>query len=127
MARMTTAQLLAYERRLKAGKRPTLDGEPAEPEIGHGGIQEQIEDYLKGLGNSCYFVRSRTDRATTNAVGTPDFLGWYHGKPFAVECKRKGAKPTIEQQGELLRARIAGATTAVVHSLAEAIEVMDSL
>lgn len=92
----------------------------AQREVGHGGIQDEIEAWLKSLGHACYWVRSRTDAPTTNAVGTPDFIGWWCGKPFALEVKRPGKKETREQAGELLRCRLAGGVAAIVHSVAEA-------
>lgn len=59
---------------------------------------------------------------TTNAVGTPDFVGWIRGVPFAMEVKRPGRKQTREQAGALLMAQLAGAKAGVVHSLEEAVE-----
>ena len=42
--------------------------------------------------------------------------------PFALEVKRPGGKQTREQAGALMHAQLAGGNSAVVHSLAEAIE-----
>lgn len=81
-------------------------------------IQDQIEAFLRSLGPECYYVRSRMDKPTTNAVGTPDFIGWYRGTPFAFEVKRKGRKPTPEQQAKLAWCHRAGAVNVcVVHSV----------
>lgn len=77
-------------------------------------IQDQIEAFLRSLGPECYYVRSRMDKPTTNAVGTPDFIGWYLGTPFAFEVKRKGRKPTPEQQAKLAWCHRAGAVNVCV-------------
>ena len=83
-------------------------------------IQQSIAAYLDGHGRECFYVWHRMDQPTTCRVGTPDFVGWIRGKPFALEVKRPGSKETREQAGELLRGQLAGARVAVVHSLAEA-------
>ena len=83
-------------------------------------IQQSIAAYLDSHGRECFYVWHRMDQPTTCRVGTPDFVGWIRGKPFALEVKRPGAKETREQAGELLRGQLAGARVAVVHSLAEA-------
>ncbi len=85
-------------------------------------IQEQIANHLRSLGRECYFVWHRTDRPTTCAIGTPDFVGWLRGRPFAMEVKKPGGKQTREQAGALMQAQLAGAKSRVVHSLAEAVE-----
>ena len=82
-------------------------------------IQDAIESLLKSFGRDCYYVRSRMDKPTTCKVGTPDFIGWIRGMPFQLEVKRPGAKETREQAGELMRGRLAGSTSAIVHSVAE--------
>jgi len=83
-------------------------------------IQQSIAAYLDSHGRECFYVWHRMDQPTTCRVGTPDFVGWIRGRPFALEVKRPGAKETREQAGELLRGQLAGARVAVVHSLAEA-------
>ncbi len=90
-------------------------------------LQDSIEELLQGFGQAAYWVRARMDLPTTTKKGTPDFVGCVRGIPFAMEVKRKGSKPTVEQLGELLRARLAGAKTATVYSLAEARDFLDSL
>lgn len=93
-------------------------------EIGKGGIQDEIEDWLKSLGVRAAWDRQRTDKPTTSAVGRPDFLGVVNGHAFAIEVKQPGKKLTPAQQAELHRWHCAGAITAVVHSLAEAKDVL---
>lgn len=87
-------------------------------------IQQSIAAYLDGLGRECFYVWHRMDQPTTCRVGTPDFVGWIRGRPFALEVKRPGAKETREQAGELMRGQLAGAKVAVVHSLGEAVKVL---
>ncbi len=83
-------------------------------------IQQEIETFLKSLGTSCWFTRSRMDKATTQRVGIPDFVCLYRGVPFVIEAKRPGCKPTQEQQGEMLWWKLAGGHAKVCHSLDEA-------
>ena len=124
MSNPTPADYAAMLARLNRGVKPPFTTRTSQKEIGRGGIQDEIETWLRSLGTACYWVRSRTDMPTTNKVGTPDFCGCIlvNGAchPFAIEVKRRGQKATIEQQGELMRCRLAGATVAVVHSLEEA-------
>ena len=87
-------------------------------------IQQSIAAYLDSHGRECFYVWHRMDQPTTCRVGTPDFVGWIRGKPFALEVKRPGAKETREQAGELLRGQLAGAKVAVVHSLGEAVKAL---
>ena len=94
------------------------------PQKSEAEIQDEIEAFLKSLGRECYYVRARMDRPTTTACGTPDFLGWINGKPFALECKRPGQKPTPAQVGALTWVELAGAKTAVVDSKQEAIDAL---
>ena len=93
-------------------------------EVGSGGIQDEIEDWLKTQTHRAWWTRSRTDKATTNRIGTPDFVGVFAGFAFGMEVKRPGQKPTTEQLGELAWMRKAGAKTGVVHSKEEAIELL---
>lgn len=83
-------------------------------------IQGEIENFLKSLGTSCWFTRSRMDRATTQRVGIPDFVCLYRAVPFVIECKRPGCKETREQAGELLWFKLAGGHAKICHSLDEA-------
>lgn len=99
----------------------------APAEVPEKAIQEEIEQWLKSLGKHCFYVRARMDKPHTVRAGTPDFIGWLNGKPFALEIKRKGGKPTVEQNGELLRCQLAGAVVGVAHSLDEAKEILKSL
>lgn len=122
----TTAWFVAHEASLRA-KQHTQRIESRAAGKSEAEIQQEIAGWLRGLGLECYFVRSRMDRATTNAVGTPDFIGWRKGRPFALEVKKPGCKETVEQAGELMRGQLAGGKSAVVHSLAEAVEFFQSL
>ncbi len=49
-------------------------------------------------------VHSRTDRATTNAVGTADILFAINGQAVAIELKVGDNKPTTEQEAWLKNA-----------------------
>lgn len=61
-------------------------------------LHDQIAAYCSS--RKWYFVHSRMDRRTTTAKGVPDFIiATDDGATLWVECKRKGAKPSIEQLG----------------------------
>ena len=61
-------------------------------------LHDQIAAYCRS--RKWYFVHSRMDRRTTTAKGVPDFIiACDDGQTLWVECKRKGAKPSIEQLG----------------------------
>lgn len=90
-------------------------------------IQAEIEAYLKSLGTSCWFTRSRMDKATTQRVGIPDFVCLYRGVPFVIECKRPGCKETREQAGEMLWFKLAGGHAKICYSLTDAKEFVETI
>lgn len=126
---MTNAEyLLILARQAARQKKPTAPAIPTPPSRkSEADIQGEIEDYLRGLGHVCWFTRSRMDCPTTNRPGTPDFIGILRGVPFTFEVKRPGCKETREQAGELLWFGLAGGTSAIVHSLAEAVATIAAL
>lgn len=81
-------------------------------------LQNQIYNWLRLRGITA--IRSRMDRATSNNVGTPDFLLAVHGRAVALEVKLPGRKPTDEQMGMLLKLAADGWEAKVVYSLDEA-------
>ena len=90
-------------------------------------IHERFIAALKTYGSRCYYVHSRTDKASTVAGGTPDFIGWLDGIPWAVEFKVPGRKASVKQSGELLRAELAGAHVAVCYSSEQAFDFVNAL
>lgn len=117
------AMLARLQKNLKSDK----PASSLQKEVGAGGIQSEIEAYLKSLGFDIWYDLKRSDKKTTSRVGTPDLVGVYRGKAFAMEVKRPGGKPTAEQLGELMWLERAGAKTAVVYSVTEAINFLKSL
>lgn len=115
----TEADLIAMQMRLNRGKQAVASDEA--PKIPENKIQEAIEDYLKTQSHHCWWDRKRMDVPTTSRKGIPDFVGVFRGIAFGLEVKRPGKKATTEQLGELLWMAKAGAKTAVVFSLEEAI------
>lgn len=125
----TTAEFIAMQARLSKSKPQTSAGVQKQTvrEVGKGGIQDQIETWLKTQVPNCWWDRKRTDKKTTSRVGTPDFCGVYRGVAFALEIKRPGEKPTTEQLGELKWLELAGAKTKIVFSKDEAVEFLTAL
>lgn len=127
---ISQADFLAMQARCDAGKKqpPQLVAtdiggyKDSQKEVGTGGIQDEILSWLKTQTPWVWWTWSRTDKATTNRAGTPDFVGVFRGVAFGIECKRPGQKTTPEQDGELLWMRLAGAKTKVVYSKDEAVE-----
>jgi hypothetical protein len=81
-------------------------------------LHDQITDYC--LSRGWYFVHSRMDRRTTNAVGTPDFvIAGPDGVTFWIEAKRKGKKPTTEQLAAGVQLRHFGHRHEIVYTFGE--------
>lgn len=63
-------------------------------------LHEDIIEYCKSKG--WYYVHSRMDQRSTNAIGTPDFIiAIDGGKTLWIECKIPGKKATIFQLAAL--------------------------
>jgi hypothetical protein len=88
-------------------------------EVREADLQAQIAARLQAIGPRCYYVWHRTDKPTTCAVGTPDFVGWYDEKPFAIEVKVRDGKLSAEQIDHQHWARCAGAVCWVVRSMGD--------
>lgn len=101
--------------RTQAARSKLLASNPAEKEIGPGGLHEQITEHCRAKGWP--FVHSRTDQKTTCALGTPDFIiAGKNGATYWVECKRAGSKPTTQQLGMILMLQSLGHKAAIVYS-----------
>lgn len=120
MPRMTEAELLAYQSRRaqRSGERAMTDEDDETPESK---IQEQILNYCRARG--WFIVRSRMDKPTTYALGTPDLIIFAdRGEAFLLEVKRPGRKLRPEQAGTGIMLEMLGHRWAVVHSFAEFME-----
>lgn len=127
--RYTQAEAIAIQARLDASKKkPKSEFAPdAGPEVGSGGIQDQIEQFLKSHMPHCWWDCKRYDVRTTSRPGVPDFVGVFYGVAFAIEVKRKGKKPTPEQLGELMWFELAGGRKIVAYSKDEAVAFLEGL
>lgn len=114
-------QLDVERHNAKTGSRLPVSAAPTAGAAREADIQDEIEGWLKNNCHRAWYDRKRMDKPTTSRVGVPDFVGVIDGKAFGLEVKRPGAKATTEQLGELAWMRKAGAKTAVVYSLDEAI------
>lgn len=83
---------------------------------------------LAALGIKAWRVNSggRRGRVTLAKAGTPDILGVLAptGRLFGLEAKMSGKKPTDAQRAWHESAIASGVRIAVVHSVAEAVEVV---
>ena len=84
-------------------------------------LQDQIVGFLER--NNTVVIRSRTDKATTTAVGTPDLLFALKGRAIAYEVKLPGKKPTKEQSEMMLKMSGNGWLCYVVESYDEAVTI----
>jgi len=127
---VTTAEYRLLLARQAARKKPPLTPITPTPPSRQteAEIQADIESYLRGLGHTCWWTRSRMDIASSaTRAGVPDFVGVYRGIGWAMEVKKPGGKETREQGGELLWFGLAGGRPAIVHSLGEAVNHMTAV
>jgi len=71
-----------------------------------------------------YFIHSRTDKRTTQAIGTPDFVIATFTAVWFIEVKRKGTKPTREQAAIGIFLKHLGKNHAVVYSVEEFLSIV---
>jgi hypothetical protein len=72
--------------------------------------------------NEIPFVHSRTDKKSTTAVGTPDFVILLEGRGFAIELKGPGGRLTAEQEKTLFHWTQKGVPCLVATTLTGAID-----
>ena len=123
MSAISYADFLAMQARL-ARAAESFGAPPKSDSWQESDIQSDILKTLDDLGHDCWYVWHRMDKRTTCKRGTPDIVGSYKGRPFAVEVKRPGRKVTPEQAGELMLAKLAGVSTGVATTVDEAIRII---
>jgi len=74
-----------------------------------GAVKKRTKDLLAKYNCYQYWPVS-------NGMGAPalDCEGWVNGRPFAIECKAPGKRPTPRQEVTMERMRAAGAAVFVV-------------
>jgi hypothetical protein len=128
--RISQAEFMAMQARIDASRK-----KPAGPEtecdlkeVGKGGIQDKIEEWLKSQIPNVWYEVKRTDKRVDNVrAGIPDYLICWKGQFVGIECKAKNGKPTLAQLGELQWLALAGAKTCIAYSPEQAIEFLKSL
>lgn len=118
--RLTMQQVEAHNARVRASNKRTpveLVNEPVDRESK---LHDQIIAWCKTQWPNWMVVHSRTDRASTTAVGTPDFIlfGPYP-KAFIVECKKAGGKLSKEQTIWIHQMNMLGWVVSIVHNMTE--------
>ena len=87
-------------------------------------LHDQIFEYCKL--KDYLVIHSRTDRATTNEVGTPDFVIMRpYGVTILLECKAKGNKATTAQLAKLAHAKKLGFVAEIVDNFDDAIRFIE--
>lgn len=126
-ANWSAADVAAYNLR-HGGRSLTL--EEAERQLQHlnsvekeSELHDQIEKELKRL--RWVYSHSRMDRATTTAIGLPDFIiAAPDGKTFWLEAKGAKTKVTSEQWGTIQWLRSLGHRAEIVRSLEQFLKVI---
>ena len=76
----------------------TETGASAEQETGPGGLQREIIDHCAKQWPRWKYRYARTDRKTTEELGTEDFTIFMPGgRTIHVECKARNKKPSPQQ------------------------------
>jgi hypothetical protein len=91
--------------------------------------ERQLHKDIIGLMNNrgIYFVHSRMDKRTTNAVGTLDFYLCVKGRFIALECKTMNGKLSPEQEKVIDHLIRNGATVVIVRDLGQVKAVLDEV
>lgn len=97
---ITTEEFLRMQDRLKHAVPSTKDAR----EVGKGGLHEQIMRWCDQQWPPWKYIHSRTDRKSTVALGSPDFVIFAPAsRTLCLECKQPGRKRTPEQLGFALQ------------------------
>lgn len=81
-------------------------------------LHQEIIDLCKRRG--WFYVRSRMDKRTTQAIGVPDFIiAADDGKTIWIEAKAKGNKPTTEQLATITFLKAKGHLAGLAYNMAD--------
>lgn len=112
------AQMLARVEQ-NSGRVPVSD----DPVAKESDLHQDIIDLCRRRG--WFYVRSRMDRRTTQAIGVPDFIiAADDGKTIWIECKAKGNKASNEQLATITFLKAKGHVAAVCYSMADVMELV---
>lgn len=91
---------------------------PVDPVEDESELHDDIIRLCKSRG--WYYVRSRMDKRTTQAVGVPDFIiAADGGKSIWIECKAKGNKPTNEQLATITFLKAKGHVAGICYNMTD--------
>jgi len=115
------SEFLAMQERCERGmKKPKAPPEfiASEQEVGHGGLQQQIQEWCDAQWPKWVYDFPRTDKPSTLPTGRHDATVWGpYPKCFLIETKAKGKKQDHDQLVWATRMRALGWTVEVVYSL----------
>lgn len=116
---------LAMETRLAQGRRDRVKIEHNEGCEDESELHREILDYCNHQWPRWKVIHARMDQRSTIPVGAQDLTIFKpDGKVLCIECKRKGAKPTIEQQAWHKEMEMLGHKVHVVYSYREFLEIV---
>lgn len=82
-------------------------------------LQRKIQAAIREAGGKCIKIHG----GPYTVAGTPDLIGSLNGRPFAIEVKRPGERPSAKQQAELSAWAAQGWATGVAYSVDDAINI----
>lgn len=104
----------------ETAKKQTKDEDKSEKEL-----QDQLAGFLERANT--VVIRSRMDKKTGTAVGTPDLLFALKGHAVAFECKVAGRKTTKEQQAMMAKMSNNGWHCCVIDDYDKGVETINKL
>jgi len=120
------ARLLSPEERRRSKVMTSKEAADKQEAKSERELHDQLIAYLHHRGVQ-EIIHSRMDKRTTNRRGLADICFAFHGVPVAFEAKTKEGRVSIEQQQCGVRMLKDGWRWAIVRSLAEAKQILDSL
>jgi hypothetical protein len=122
-----TLRMVCAEDRKKMGRAGVTSAE-AQAKFEAKSERQMHKDIIGLLNNrGIYFVHSRMDKRTTNAVGTLDFYLCVKGRFIALECKAMNGKLSPEQEKVIDHLIRNGATVVIVRDLGQVKIVLDQI
>jgi hypothetical protein len=83
-------------------------------------LQRRIQAEIKRIGGKVIKIHGNA----YSVAGTPDLIGSLDSRPFAIEVKLPGEKPTTKQTYELAQWAAQGWATGIAHSIDEALRLV---
>lgn len=103
--------------------RHPVPGDAVEDE---GGLHDEIWTWIRAQSPLPAFIHSRMDRKSTQNKGVPDWVIFWKGKVFLIECKTKTGKRRPDQLAWALLAELNGFKVFECRSKSEFLSIVNS-